>query len=103
MLRVSVVRDILKARISARALVRSKPRAMAPPTVVAFRKLRRENSTKHLLTELQNRRYATQRLGCQVISRTRRGNGCSMTPPCFKCESTMIFQAMPSAGGDFGN
>src|SRR5437867_13381582 len=67
MLRVSVVRDTLKARISARALVRSKPRSMAPPTVVAFRKLRRENSTKHLLTELQNRRYATQSLGCQVI------------------------------------
>src|SRR5437588_11079658 len=47
MLRVSVVREILKARISARAFVRSKPRAMAPPTVVAFKKPRRESSMRH--------------------------------------------------------
>src|SRR5438874_9436910 len=54
MLRVSVVRDILNARSSARAFVRSKPRAMAPPTVVAFKKPRRESSMRHLLTELRS-------------------------------------------------
>src|SRR3954453_19709437 len=45
MLRVSVVRAILNCRISARACDRSKPRATAPPTVVALRKPRRVNST----------------------------------------------------------
>ena len=43
MLRVSVVRAILKARVSARALERSNPNPTAPPTpsAVAFKKVRR--------------------------------------------------------------
>src|SRR2546423_14479895 len=72
MLRVSVVLEILRARISARALVRSKPSAIAPPTVVALRKVRRDRSKRHLPVEPPRNcpgHHATRRPGCQVTLR----------------------------------
>src|ERR1041385_8821122 len=71
-LRVSVVRETLKARISALALERSKASAAAPPTVVAFRKLRRESSTRYLLCRADGRgsyrgTYAPAVLHCQAL------------------------------------
>jgi hypothetical protein len=46
MLRVSVVREILNSRISACARDTSNPRAIVPPTVVAFKKPRRVSSMR---------------------------------------------------------
>src|SRR5690242_19570978 len=45
-LRVSVVREILNARISASARETSKPRAMVPPIVVALKNPRRVSSIR---------------------------------------------------------
>src|SRR6266536_2797699 len=80
MLRVSVVLEILSARISARAVVRSKPSAIAPPTVVALRKVRRDRSKRHLPVEPPRNcpaQHATGRPGCQArqVSSPRAKNG----------------------------
>src|ERR1041385_985865 len=70
MLRVSVVREILNWRISARAFETSNPRAIAPPTVDAFKKPRRESSKGHLLCRTGCRKRYSYRSGrCQTAQK----------------------------------
>src|SRR6266568_5832599 len=67
MLRVSVVREILNSRISAFALPTSKPSAMLPPIVVAFKNPRRVSSIRSSYAEMKRLYSSSGRARCQQL------------------------------------